>query len=288
MFESLDDTNENELRESLDSEFNFEEMAEIEPAMVSLVEQMKENIETGKYDTLISDDAGGRVVTLVLRNIIKKQNPDKSCDTYFVSAEGAFRAPFKNSNLESEEDHDNYEKLLQHLRNIKSEAETKDALLVTQYVHSGRTITHLAEALEKAGIHKFDVAALSASWFENDPEDLKALGHSVYSGTRTGHKIDENHQKLSGVRQFKKGEYTPFPSTLEKAIEVQGREFSGAEIVSEEMRQLSEDEYIDKVHAPLQDKERGEIKENIRRAREDVALLAEKVIQQVWSEGSEK
>ena len=41
--------------------YHFEEMTEIEPAAIELVKQLKEKIERGEYDALISDDAGGRM-----------------------------------------------------------------------------------------------------------------------------------------------------------------------------------------------------------------------------------
>lgn len=66
-------------------EFHFREIAEIEPAIISLVKQLKEKIESGEYDTLISDDVGGRIPTLVLRKIIKEHNPDQKLGTFFIA-----------------------------------------------------------------------------------------------------------------------------------------------------------------------------------------------------------
>ena len=74
-----------ERRESA-KEFHFQEIMEIEPAMISLVSQLKKKIEKGEYDTLISDDVGGRIPTLILRKIIKELNPDQKLETYFIAS----------------------------------------------------------------------------------------------------------------------------------------------------------------------------------------------------------
>ena len=44
-----------------------EVMNELRPAIVSLVKQLKEAIERGDYQTIISDESRGRIPTLVLR-----------------------------------------------------------------------------------------------------------------------------------------------------------------------------------------------------------------------------
>ncbi len=51
--------------ETMNPEYHFEEIAEIEQAVASLISQLKEKIKNGEYDTLISDDTGGRIPTLI-------------------------------------------------------------------------------------------------------------------------------------------------------------------------------------------------------------------------------
>jgi len=60
-----------------ESEYYHPEIAEIEPAMSALVEKIKSNIENGDYDTIISDDVGGRIPSLILRKIFKDKYPKR-------------------------------------------------------------------------------------------------------------------------------------------------------------------------------------------------------------------
>jgi len=48
-------------------EYHFKTIEELEPAIANLVAQLKEKIEIGEYDTLISDEVGGRIPTLVFK-----------------------------------------------------------------------------------------------------------------------------------------------------------------------------------------------------------------------------
>jgi len=68
-----------------EAEYYHPEIAEIEPAMIVLVEQIKSNIENGDYDTIISDDVGGRIPSLILRKIFKYKYPKRKFNTFFVS-----------------------------------------------------------------------------------------------------------------------------------------------------------------------------------------------------------
>ena len=82
---------------SPEKQFHFAEIAGIEPAVISLAKQLKEEIDRGSYDTLISDDVGGRIPTLILRKILKARNPDNKLSTFFV-ASGQKYIPEKSEN----------------------------------------------------------------------------------------------------------------------------------------------------------------------------------------------
>ncbi|MEK7121576.1 MAG: hypothetical protein AAB857_02610 [Patescibacteria group bacterium] len=114
-------------------EFHFREIAEIESAMASLVRQLKEKIESGEYDTLISDDIGGRIPTLILRKIIKEHNPDQPLGTFFIASGKTY--------LPTSADTEKYEQLQEHLKKVTDK--TKKALIVTQFISTGKTLALL-------------------------------------------------------------------------------------------------------------------------------------------------
>ncbi|MBI2635322.1 MAG: hypothetical protein HYW79_02145 [Parcubacteria group bacterium] len=279
--------------ERAEDNFHFEEIAEIESATVSLVRQLKEKIENGEYDELISDDVGGRIPTLVLRRIIKEVRPDKSLDTYFIASGKAYFP--SSSTRESGSEKGMYDMLQEHLSKITKDK--KKALLVTQYVHTGKTLIALADALKEAGLKDFDIAALDVMpHFEYENALRNRLDNNrLYVGSEAWHHIHEEHEKLAGVRKSKK--YVPYPRRATDVIKEEGRELSLEEwkeifdikrnepyaTMKEKMNDTEKNaEYERRVHAPLTTEEAEEIQKNINLAREDIKLLVQKVIRQVW------
>lgn len=271
-------------------EYHFREIAEIEPAMTSLVMQMKEKIDNGEYDTLISDDVGGRIPALILRRIIKERHPEQRLETYFI-ASGKLYFP-------TPENRDKYLKLQEHLERIT--AETKKALVITQFIFTGKTVIRLAEALKRAGVENFDIAALDAMpHFEQETVLREALGNnSLFVGSEAWHHIHEEHETLGGVRKTRK-EYSPFPRRIDNVVAEEGRQPSDAEyreIFGIEdtdsprviMQKTQDPENVAKferwLHTPLSSEEREEINRNINFAREDAKLLADRVMAQIWTE----
>lgn len=270
------------------SEFHFNEIAEIEPAMLSLVDQLKDNIETGEYDTLISDDVGGRIPTLVLRKIIRLINPNQQIDTYFVAGGKTY--------LPGPEKGDQGEQLQEYLTKIGSKA--KKALLVTQYIHTGSTIIKLTEALKETGLSSFDVAAVDVMpHFEKEKSLRDKLAiNNLYIGSDEWHHLHEEHERVGGVRKPRK-EYSPFP---QRTIDVTAKE--GRVLSDEEWKEIFEIEKGDsyqtidektkdpgkiveferRTQIPLTVEEKQETQRDINLAREDVELLANRVKKQVW------
>ncbi len=66
--------------------FHFQGIEEIESAVESLASSLKEKFDKNEYETIISDDVGGRIPTLILRKLIKKVHPENNINTYFLSA----------------------------------------------------------------------------------------------------------------------------------------------------------------------------------------------------------
>lgn len=273
-------------------EFHFREIAEIEPAIVSLVRQLKEKIESGEYDTLISDDVGGRIPTLILRKIIKEHNPDQKLGTFFVASGKTY--------LPTSADKGKYEKLQEYLK--KATDKTRKALVVTQFIFTGKTLIRLADALKEAGVDNFDIATVDAMpHFEEERLLRSRLGNNnLYVGSEAWHHSHEEHEKLGGIRKTK--DYSPYPKRMDDIIIKEGRDLSleewreifriekrdSSKVIMGKSRDPEKDaEFERRTHAPLTPEEKEEIQRNINFAREDAILLADRVVAQVWAEEKE-
>jgi len=116
---------------------------------------LKEKIEAGEYNTLISDEASGRILTLILRAIIKRVSPDLKLNTLFVS--GGF-----------ESINDYHKKLEDFFKKIASKI--KRALLVTEFIFHGKTMGNFFNELIVNNIG-FDAATL----YQYDQHSMDSL-----------------------------------------------------------------------------------------------------------------
>jgi len=102
------------------------------------------------YDTIISDDSSGRLVSLVLRKVIEEAKKRKRIEggvhTYFVAAG---RHGHRITNQMSD--------FLQ-----SKKPEIQKALVVTEYIETGQSIGRIVDVLRSLDI-KFDIATLSIS-----------------------------------------------------------------------------------------------------------------------------
>jgi hypothetical protein len=303
-------------KEVVEKHYHFEEMAEIEPAAIELVKKLKESIEEGKYDALISDDAGGRIPTLLLRKIMRKIRPDKEVPTLFVK--GGFSTPgrsrhrgnwdmgeemrqFDESNITDEEaakaeeskremekeSNKDQEKLLDYLKNFKDRFHPKNPLLVTQFIRTGASVGALSEALREAGL----------------VENVSIVTLEKEGKTSTHHKISEEHEKLSGVEKAN-GRYSPIPSATRKR-EHPLLPYSEWKILKQELdKEYYGDKYNDYYKdvfpryeevekmiredmdimsdRPISKEEIQKIQNDINLAREDIDLMSERIIKEVW------
>lgn len=261
---SLEGTNESE------GGFHFEQIAELEPAVISLVEKLKEKIEAGEYDTLVSDEIGGRIPTLILRKIIKLVRPNAQLATYFISG-GHYlpdAAPYPDSKNEKKRAGD-YEKLSKHIQKITEN--TKSALISTQFIFKGGSVSKLYRLLKEAGVPDVDVASLRYAFLDH----LSVPKERLFVGTRESHHaLDEEHFNFLGVRKPAKDNFSPHPLHITQVIEEEGRELpqdEWREIFGIEpgdsiqtMKQKQEDlqnsaEWERRVHGPLTQEERDQI-----------------------------
>lgn len=222
-----------------------------------------------------------------MRKIIREIKPDKDLRTYFI-ASGKTYFP-----LPSEKE--KYEKLEEHLKIIADK--TKKALVVTQFIFTGKTLIRLADALKEAGIDNFDMATVDATpHFEDETLLRSRLGENhLYVGSEAWHHLHEEHEKLSGVRKPK--EYSPFPKRMTDVTNEEGRELSleewkkifgitkfdrFAEIYAKVRDDANIKKYDRMAKVPLTAEEMAEVQKNINFARKDVSLLVNRIVGQVW------
>ncbi|OGZ59599.1 MAG: hypothetical protein A3A00_00790 [Candidatus Spechtbacteria bacterium RIFCSPLOWO2_01_FULL_38_20] len=111
--------------------------------LARLVLELRERVL--QYDTILSDDASGRLPSLLLRKIINRAR-DANIPIYFLA--GGHGIPRRAEQIEA------------FLK--KKKGELGKVLLVTEYVFTGLSMTNLTDILKKVGI-VFDVASVVVS-----------------------------------------------------------------------------------------------------------------------------
>lgn len=239
-------------KKETEAKYNFEAIAELEKPMESLTEQLKESIDKGEYDTLISDDAGGRIPTLVMRKVMmarmRKQNPDltpeqerEALQTYFVAGGQA------------ELNEDAFKELLD-----KDRLKPKKVLLVTELISSGDSMRKLGDLLESAKID-FDFTAAESDFDRNHYRGEIYNRHLLYIGKDNTHAVPQIYglKFIIGVekKNSPEGAY----------LEIYNPEGLG---------------YIEEDKARVWKKQR----ENVIKSRHDIDLMAKKILERVWPE----
>lgn len=186
-------------------------------AASALVVKLKDKIPG--YDTVLSDDASGRLISLLLRKIINdKKGEGNAANIYFVAAgKNVYNQKAKSA--------------IKEFMEGKSFGKT---LLVTEYMQTGMSIRPLIRNLESTGT-EFDLASL---FIEDSPErypsDIRKYLYYGSIGLRGA--ALWNKPELTGVMK-EDGSDSPYPSTFRYAdreavgnvredIETMAREFS--------------------------------------------------------------
>jgi hypothetical protein len=284
-------------------EYHFKTIEELEPAMANLVAQLKEKIEAGEYDTLISDEVGGRIPTLVLRRIIQELNPEKKLNTFFVCGGFKFRGD------------KSYNEMVEFFK--QKDGEIKKALIITEFIFQGTTIERMGNALSEgtSGDIEWDVASLFQydipSWMRDLKQDLGSKNVKIFIGEEDygkapGHEKGETHihnnsWRLGGVDKSKK-DYGVHPFALAKLMQEEGRIIRDEEMdeifgitkedspkeVEEKLKDPEKNAaYEKRLAEPLTEEEIEKIKEDIINAREDVKTLANEIKKKIWKESGE-
>lgn len=176
-------------------------------------------------------------------------------------------------------------------------------MIVTQFIFTGKTLIRLADALKEAGVDNFDIATVDAApHFEKEKLLRNMLGeNNLYVGSEEWHRFHEEHEKLGGISKTK--EYSPVPRRMNDVIAKEGRELTlekwreifgieegdSIKLILQKTQDPERDkEYERKTHIPLSPEETHEIQRNINSAREDVTLLANRIIEKIWGEKKEE
>jgi hypothetical protein len=130
-------------------------MQEIEELATPLIEKMKEKIDEGAYDLIISDEGSGRLPTLLFKKIYQARNPGKDFDTVFVNGSREYHDPVAPA-------------LVNFFSKYQAKGRSK-ALVVTEYVYLGTSLGHFLKNLNNAKITDVSVAALRTSRNEHSP-----------------------------------------------------------------------------------------------------------------------
>lgn len=217
-------------------------------SLARLVVELEDKIPN--YDTILSDEASGRLPSLFLRQIINRKRRESGNDpvnTYFLAwgkTAGSERA-----------------RAVENFINQKK-GEIRKALLVTDYIYSGESLNKLAQLLEAQGIN-FDIAAVSIAKnpdneeFKDKKDIIKRLKYGEISDS---------------------GEFAFYRKSAETGVV---KVFDSDSAHPKVYRGFSSKEYLKKAK---NEKGRLEIKEEIekdlqkkRNSREDMSLLADEL-----------
>ena len=244
--ENLEKLEEQTKRAEKEPHYNFPEIAEMEPAMISLAEKLKDKIEKGEYDTLISDDVGGRIPTLILREIMLgkgRYDNENKLNTFFV-------AGGRNPDLEALDEY------------FKSKASVAGkVLLITECMFSGWSIERLRKLLEKNHIKDFDVASVYSKGeaMQRFPKQFGLFGkrRGLFYGKKSN-----SVPSLYGVDKViggvKKRSGAQHPFSLRKGF------LESKDVLDNSLGRATESQ------------------EHVKKAREDVHTMAERVLEKVW------
>ncbi len=242
----------------------FREFEDLEDDMINLVKELKENIEKGVYDILISDEISGRIPTLIIREVIRqlaRENKDiKMPDTFFLN--------FGKGIIDEEA----LKKFISSLNPIN-----KKALIVTECMDTFNSMANAVKALEKNDFFNFDIASARISGahrYEHEDEITKK-GRRIFCGHNSATSSPDLYSTspiLSGVEKETNGY---------KIIGIHPQRLDKLEKKSDEINWLRSNNNDRK---PIINRKwtHEEVQKNINAARQDVKKLAKEIVWVVW------
>lgn len=155
---------------------NLEALNQLEKPIKNILQELRGEIDDGEYETIIGDDASGRIPALILNKVIKQIYSEKD----YSAPSSLFISGSHPHNLEvhQKEQKIKTDKIIQHLKNVwRDQLPSKKILLVTEVIASGYTLKPICDALKAMGVN-FEIAT---------------IGFHPVSGT---YKIDEMKEKI--------------------------------------------------------------------------------------------
>ncbi len=153
------------------------------------------------YDTIISDDASGRLISLFFKDVInknkRKYNKEDTVSTYFLTPK---RGRNKKVN-----------KAIQEFI-IEKSTEMEKVLVVTEHIDSGGSLRPIIKSLEEQEDIEFDIASISINKYFKLPEELEEKvkyvskssdGLIFHNSAFTG--IKRNDEEKESIHPSKRG-----------------------------------------------------------------------------------
>jgi hypothetical protein len=257
-------------------DFHFPEMKEVLELSEAMILKMKDKIDAGAWDLLISDEVGGRVPTLIFKGIYKARNPEKDFDTIFVNG------GVTDTHAQKE--------LVEYLKTKKDkQGEIRShPIFITQFVGSGMTVNTMANVLSMSKVgEELDVATLT-TFFKKDEMGVYAVSERTNDSPKVNLYIGKDE---SNEPEFSS-------NTLTKVLTtgvVKPRD-------TKAIFPIKTEDYISTYHSELGTKypdlldtypnpelsivQRGEINVSVAKARQDIDGITKIILQKVW--GAEK
>ncbi len=200
--------------------YNFPEMESLENGIQKLVEELKENFDSHKYDLIISDDLSGRLLSLVVKKILDKvPGSAKKVPVSFILGGKYVGNHDEDGEAGSILKEALAEKVIDH----------KNLLIVTEYIKDattiGRLITSLYRIEDENGLKfSIDVAALGVNEATVQfAERLVWPGKFFFGGySEPRFLTEDSHKSVLGVTTDDQNfDITPIVDTNAESDEIQ-------------------------------------------------------------------
>lgn len=171
-------------------------IAQLEEPMQNILDQMREEIESGKYGLIIGDDASGRIPTFIFREILNQvaqENQQPKPETIYFAGT---RISDLMSAKELKDKMDKMASIIQQHTNLMGE--NQRTLLTTDTIATGKTLKPLMDVLKELNID-FDVATIGVTDDTYLRENLKQKYHCRVFVGEEGVPLVYGHTQLAGV-----------------------------------------------------------------------------------------
>lgn len=188
-------------------EFNIEAFKESKKSFENLTKELLPAIRSHEYNVVVGDDISGRLPTLVIGGLLRKIYKNDMVPEPRVLFFAAGRRETEDEKIVQQGITNRLNKLIKE-KKINS---NDRALIVTEYVQTGESVTYLARAIKDAGLD-CDIATLINCSENNDfLKDNIFRDTKFYSGGRKKKPFFWSSKFLSGVRK-KEGRIFSLPN----------------------------------------------------------------------------